>query len=78
MMHCGNKLVTAATWLLTSLGALHLGLIGLGFNIWEQPIFRSEMMHKLIVPLHYVIGLAGLYSLIMFIQHVASGEVCKK
>jgi len=73
-MHHSNKIVTATVWLLTSLAALHLGLLGLGFNIWEQPMIAgNELLHKLVVPLHWAIGLAGLWSLVVYVQWVMGG-----
>ena len=73
-MHGGNKVVTALVWLLTAIGAIHLGLIGLGYNLWEQSLIQNtEFLRKLVVPLHWLIGIAGVLSLIFYIQWVASG-----
>lgn len=76
-MHCGNKLVTMCVWLITALAAIHLGLIGLGIDIWQHPIVQDhEFLRKAIIPIHWIIGLAGVWSLISYVQWAMSGYEC--
>lgn len=73
-MHCGPKFLTAIVWLLVSLGAIHLGLIALGFDILQQPFIQnSDMLRQVVVPLHWLIGAAGVWSLILYAQWVMGG-----
>lgn len=59
-----KKLAALSIWI-TALASIHLGLIGLGYNIFSLPFFLVQFPY-LIVPLHYIIGLAGIISLVLF------------
>lgn len=54
-------------WLINILAAIHLGAIGLGYNIFNLEFFITTLS-GLIIPIHYVIGISGLLSLFMFIK----------
>jgi len=60
-------------WLLTALGSIHLGLIGLGFNILEMPFFMDNLA-MLDKPIHYLFGVAGVLSLVMMVQGCSEGK----
>jgi uncharacterized membrane protein YuzA (DUF378 family) len=62
------------TWLLTALGSIHLGLVGLGFNLWQHPLVQNNLSW-LVQPAHWVIGAAGVISLVMFVTKL--GHECK-
>ena len=62
-----KSLLGQAVWLITAIGSIHLGLIGLGFNWLELPFVQNNLA-ALIIPLHYVFGIAGVLSLIMMMQ----------
>jgi len=66
-----KSMLGQTVWLLTALGSIHLGLIGLGFNVLTMP-FVQENLAMLIVPLHYVFGVAGVLSLVMMMQGCGS------
>ena len=70
-----KSLLGQAVWLLTAIGSIHLGLIGLGFNFLNMP-FIQENLAAFIIPLHYVFGVAGVLSLVMMMQS-CSGGTCK-
>lgn len=53
------------TWLITALGAIHLGLVALGYDIFTHSLFATTL-HGWVVPIHYVIGIAGIFSLVMY------------
>jgi len=65
-----KSMLGQVVWLLTAIGSIHLGLIGLGFNFLNLP-FIQENLAMLIVPLHYVFGVAGVLSLVMMMQSCA-------
>lgn len=79
-MHCGNKVITALVWLLCSVGAIHLGLIGLGYNIWNSAfIMEHQMLAQAVMPIHLIIGVAGVISLFHYVMWVMHGGCgCKK
>ncbi len=56
-------------WLLTALGSIHLGLIGIGYNLFTLPIFQTTLA-MIVVPTHYVFGLAGFISLAFYLMTV--------
>jgi uncharacterized membrane protein YuzA (DUF378 family) len=62
-MHVVGMLV----WLINILATLHLGLVGLDYNIFNLEIFITTLS-GLIIPIHYIIGISGLLSLLMFIK----------
>lgn len=58
------KMVGMAVWVITALGAVHVGLGALGYNLLAHPMFMS-----LARPLEYLVGLAGVLSLVMLVMH---------
>jgi len=70
-----KSMLGQVVWLLTALGSIHLGLIGLGFNFLNLP-FIQENLAMLIVPLHYVFGVAGVLSLVMMMQGSCGSGSC--
>ena len=55
-----------AVCLITALAALHIGLAsGFGIDLLHGPLIQSNL-HALIRPVDVIVGLAGLYSLVMF------------
>ena len=70
------KLFDNVIWIITALGSIHLGLISIGYSIFSRPIFMTTLS-GLIIPIHYIIGLAGLISLLMFFWSCSAyGEKC--
>jgi len=69
-----KSLLTHTVWLITALGSIHLGLIGLGYNVLQQPFFVTNLA-QFIVPIHYVFGIAGVLSIIMMMQS-CKGDTC--
>ena len=69
-----GKTVGSLVWLLTSLGAIHLGLIGLGINVWNLAFVQNNLS-CLVQPAHWVIGVAGVISLVMLVSKL--GQDCK-
>ncbi len=60
-----KRLIANLTWLITSLGAIHLGLVALGYDIFTTTFFLTTA-HSWVMPIHYVVGVAGLMSLLMY------------
>jgi len=58
------------TWLFTALGAIHLGLIGLDYNIFSHTLFMTTL-RSWVTPIHYVIGVSGVYSLVLYFMKLA-------
>ena len=61
------KTVGMLSWVITALTAIHVGLCPLGYNL-----LRTEMMQMrfpaLVAPVQYLVGLAGLVSLLMLVM----------
>ncbi len=50
----------------TALGALHVGLVAMGYNLLGFPFLVAFAR-----PIEYIFGLAGLASLVMLFMHTA-------
>ncbi len=61
------KAVGKSAWLIAALAAVHVGLCPMGINLWHSE-FMMTNLKPLVVPIHYVIGIAGVISLIMFVM----------
>jgi len=75
----GGKVFGLIVWILTALGSINLGLIPAGKSFF-QAFVKEGAASPLFAPFHYIIGIAGLISLIMFIQVLRTGDCgyCKK
>ncbi len=60
-----KDIVGKATWLITALASVNLGLEPLGYSIFMSEFWQANL-HQFQVPVHYLIGLAGLMSLVYF------------
>lgn len=58
------KMVGTAVWLITALGAVHVGLGALGYNLLAHPVLMG-----LARPVEYLVGAAGVVSLVLFVMH---------
>ena len=77
MMHSPLvKIIAMLAWLLSALAAIHLGLLGIGINLWESD-FVVRTLPWLMRPAHYIFGIAGLISLIMFVMSLTSPHCCR-
>lgn len=56
------KWVGKIVWVLTALGAINIGLVPMGYNFLLSPTLAGVA-----VPLHYLIGVAGVVSLVMLV-----------
>lgn len=72
-----KHMVFMASWLITSLAAINVGLSPFGINF-----FRSDWMMTrfpaIITPIHYLVGVAGLVCLITFIKACQGDCDCGK
>ncbi len=61
--------VAKATWVITALAAINQGLTVFEFNIFMTDLFMNNLT-MLFVPLHLLIGAAGLFSFVhLFTKH---------
>src|SRR3990170_5512573 len=60
------KLVGILTWKITALASIHLGLVGLSYNIFDLPLFQTTLA-TWVTPIHYIIGVAGVISMAMLL-----------
>lgn len=74
LRHNGSmKFVHMSLWLLTSIGAINWGLKPLGYNLVEK--LGAMTSFAIIDPIYYIIGVAGVLSLLMFFSVCA--KECK-
>ncbi|MFZ5954452.1 MAG: hypothetical protein ACOYT8_05140 [Candidatus Dependentiae bacterium] len=77
-MHCHSplgKLVCKLSWLLTAIGAILWGLIPFGFDFWKSD-FVVNNIPWIVTPALYIVGIAGVLSLIGFFKHCADKHAC--
>ncbi len=68
-------LLMRVSWMLAAIGAINWGLVPLGLNLFNLP-FLSDNLGKLQVPFYYLIGAAGIYSLVSFFTFITCRESC--
>jgi len=68
------RIVAMCAWLLTALGAINWGLKPLGHNLVERLGSMTSM--SIVDPLYYIIGVAGVISLLMLFMACGSKN-CK-
>ena len=64
-----KKLIEMISWFLVSIGSINWGLDAMGYNLFYTRIFM--MMPAVITPLKYLIGIAGIISLVLFFMKVS-------
>ncbi len=60
-----KKIIGTIVWLLTAIGAINWGLTAMGWGLFQFKLFMVTMPW-LIKPTMYVVGLAGVLSVVMF------------
>ena len=60
----GMKLLHSVVCLLTSLAALHIGLMAVGYNL-----LGTGFLGGFARPIEYIFGLAGIAGLVMWVLH---------
>jgi len=63
--------VGLAAWIITALAAMSVGLTPFGFNL------ASMVPGILLVPLYYLVGLAGVVSLAFLFMSCTCGKKCR-
>lgn len=71
-----HRFVGILVWLLTSIGAINWGLVAAGRNLFDLP-FVVQNFSNFLVPFQYIVGIAGLISLLMLLDAVVRGHHCK-
>jgi len=61
------KAIGFFSWPVTALASLHIGLVSMGFDITHTAFVQNNLM-SLSTPIQWIIGLAGLLSLISFVM----------
>jgi len=64
------KVFGLGSWLITALASINVGLMPFGYDVFASN-FLTVSYPNLNAPLHYVVGVAGLICLVMFIQTIA-------
>jgi len=62
-----RHVVCMASWLITSLAAINVGLCPFGVNLLKSDWMMTRFP-AFVTPLHYLVGLAGLVCLIAFVK----------
>jgi uncharacterized membrane protein YuzA (DUF378 family) len=65
MKYPGSRVIGRVVWLITALAAINVGSAALGYDFFMLEFVQTSMM-SIIKPLMYVIGVAGVISLLMF------------
>lgn len=71
----GAKLIVPISWIITGLAALHIGLVAVGFDVTTTNFVMTHLM-SFAKPIQYIVGLSGLFSLLMFFSSMGCSE-CK-
>jgi len=71
----GAKIIVPISWVITALAALHIGLVAVGFDITTTHFVMANMM-SFAKPVQYIVGLSGLFSLVMFFSSMGCSD-CK-
>jgi uncharacterized membrane protein YuzA (DUF378 family) len=61
------KVVGLGSWLITALAAINVGLEAFGYDFFASDMMMDRFANMRI-PLMYVVGVAGIVCLVMFIQ----------
>lgn len=67
-----GKILGLLAWLVTSLAAINIGLMPFGYDFFKLPFVQNNLP-QLVTPAYYIIGVAGVISLLLFFMSVASG-----
>jgi uncharacterized membrane protein YuzA (DUF378 family) len=70
-----GKIVGLIAWLITALAAINVGLMPVGYDFFKLPFVQNNLQ-SLIVPLYYLIGVAGVISLVGFFIVLTSESHC--
>lgn len=64
MKSSGMRIVGMLVWLITALASINIGLMPFGYDVFKMPTVAAYGMY-----IAYVIGAAGIISLIMMFTH---------
>ena len=72
-----KSVVGTIAWLLTSLASINMGLMTYDarWNFFDMVLVQNNF-GALVEPLQYAIGVAGVISLVMLVQHCISMRSC--
>lgn len=70
------KFLGLTAWLITALVSLHIGLVAMGWDLTAMAFVQNNLA-MLIMPMRYIIGLAGLWSLIAMVMMLMGMGCCK-
>jgi uncharacterized membrane protein YuzA (DUF378 family) len=66
------KFLALGSWVITALASINIGLAAMGYDFFQSNFVLTNMM-GLIKPMYYIIGIAGLISLVLFIMACMGG-----
>lgn len=66
------KVLALGSWVITALASINVGLAPMGYDFFQSSFVMNNMM-SLIKPMYYIIGIAGLISLAMFVMACMGG-----
>lgn len=70
-----HKVVGLGSWLVTALASINVGLKPFGYDFFASNLMTDKFAGA-VVPLHYIIGVAGVVCLVMFILTVSGHCHC--
>lgn len=73
--HGMMAILVKVSWFLTAFGAISLGLSPLGYNFAEK--ISAMLSPSLVAPFYYLIGIAGIISLLVLFTSCSSSKECK-
>lgn len=66
------KILGLVAWVVTALAAINVGLLPFGYDFFKLPFVQNNIP-QLVTPLYYLIGVAGVVSLVLFFMACTSG-----
>lgn len=66
------RILGVISWLITALAAINIGLMPFGYDFFKLPIIQNNLA-QVITPAFYIIGVAGVISLLLFFMSLAAG-----
>ena len=76
MMHSPiAKIICKVSWIITALAAINTGLMPMNYDFFRSEFVMMNLSNA-INGMYYIIGIAGVISLLSLIMHCMKGDFC--